>query len=106
MTPHPVHLRKGGHIITYQPEPNPVRCQQSTQVVENLIDQDGNVIPITITTYGAADYLPPPKKNTYLIVSKIIAEKFRGKRKDLLIPNGVQVNQSGTITGCISLTKI
>jgi len=104
-TPHPIKILKVGIQIEFPPEEISARCIQSTKVVETVEDiNSGILFSLTATTYGEVIGLPDPEEGTHYIVSKIVAERCK-KRKDLLIPNGVQVDSKGNVTGCISLSK-
>jgi len=106
LTTHPIDIKKGGLTLTIPPSGVVARCSQKTETIETVKDEiSGILIPITQTVYGQVEGLPHKQKDTYYIVSKIVAEKF-SKRKDLLIPNGVQVDSIGRTTGCLSLSLI
>lgn len=62
-------------------------------------------VPITSTRMGDVTGLPEKKKDTYYIVSRVVAEACKD-RNDLLIPNESIIDSYGRIIGCKSLARI
>ncbi len=79
LTPHVVNLENG---ISYAPTGVIARV--------NFIEKERQ--PFNILVSGVVQGLPSPKKNTYLIVSAIVAKECRGRR-DLLCSNSAKAKR-------------
>ena len=104
LTPHDVNIYyKDRLICTFPPSFIVARCQKETKVVGYCQLGLGKYVQITETKFGDVDGLPEPKEGVLLIVSKLVAEKYKGIRNDLVITNGhIRVN-NGEVKGCSSL---
>jgi len=109
LTPHVISIynREGTEVLLELPAyPKQVRCKMTTDIIGySQIDHNGKVVPIdnTLTHFDDVINLPDPKPGIIFIVSKLVAEKMKGKRDDLRIANGTMRNESKTIIGCRSL---
>ena len=101
LTPHTVTLLKQNlNILTTIPSSgNAVRCSQQTINTGFIGD-----IPITSTTFGEVIGLPEEKEGVYYIVSRLVMSACPN-RKDLLVPNELQKDDTERIIGCLSLTN-
>jgi len=110
LTGHPVNIYRNDimgsanpEFITSYPSAGCVRVHQKTLTRERVMDQSGNIIPITTNVY-TEPLLPPQEPGKLYIVSLIVANLFRD-RDDLVIPNGF-IHLDKTKVGCISLAKL
>ena len=77
------------------------RCLMTRKVLEEI---DG--IEIRFVDFGEVTGLPDPVPNTFYIVSQIVASALKGKRDDLLIPDGAIRDEKGQIIGCTGLARV
>ena len=99
-TPHTINILQGNAIIKY-PSIGIARCIPFKEYLYNI-----NGIEVYKMSYGEVTGLPAEEENTILIVSKIVAECMKDKRKDLLIVNEVVKDENGIILFCKSLSKL
>ena len=103
LTPHDINIvnNAGEVIITYPPMGVIPRLREILRDYGDLLT---NVypIPVEIVSYGETLNLPDQELNTYLIVSKMIADANL-KRTDLLFPGELVRNDKGQIIGCKTL---
>ncbi len=62
-------------------------------------------VDIMQKSFSEIEGLPEPKKDTYYIVSALVAGAAKD-RKDLLIPNELVRDEKGRIIGCKNLARI
>ena len=104
LTPHDVHIfYKENLICTFPPSFIVARCRKSTEVTGYVKMGLGKYVQITHTTFSEVDGLPEPKEGVLYIVSKLVAEKYKGIRNDLVITNGHIRLEDGSVKGCSSL---
>ena len=99
-TPHPVCVC----CEVIKPQPNPARVKQEVKEIET-ISFHGKEIPITVSTYSDGVYIPARKDGIIHVVSKIVAEAYPD-RDDFVIPNEIERDENGNITGCKSLAVL
>jgi len=104
LTPHPITILSDGGSISIAPADKPVRCTVSTIRV-GTINFEGVEIPLTSSKFGKVEGLPDPQPDTFLIVSRVVAEALP-EREDLLIPNESVRDQEGRIIGVRSLSSL
>ena len=97
LTPHQIKIIGDK---TYPPDGVVARCKATTKSAGEIAG-----IPITRTVMGEVEGLPHQKKDTILIVSRIIAEALP-QRDDLFIPNETVRDEKGQIIGCRSLCTL
>jgi hypothetical protein len=107
LTGHPITIldNEGNRIVTIPASNQVPRCIQKTQHLDTVKFR-GKDIPITSTLYMPPMYMPEPQQGTYFIVSKLIAERLHGVRRDLLIANGIVRDPNGGKMGCKSLAVL
>ena len=98
LTPHPINIEGYGEI---PPSGKIARASEQRKKIGEI-----NGITVNVVTLGNVVDLPPPKPNTFYIVSRVVAEAERGKRKDLLIPDESIRDASGKIIGAKSFAII
>jgi hypothetical protein len=104
LTPHDIHIYyKDELICTFPISYIVARCQKSTEIRGYVKIGLGKYVQITKTTYSVVDGLPEPKPGVLYIVSKLVAEKYRDTRTDLVITNGHIRLEGGEVKGCSSL---
>lgn len=82
-----------------------VRCPLRTETEEWVQIADTNIkVPLTKTTYSDPE-LPAPHPYTLYLVSEVVARRFKEKRDDLRIVNGL-VKIAGKTVGCRSLGRV
>lgn len=81
-------------------------CVRLASKIEQLttIETDTIEVPVTITTYGRAENLPPQKAGIWLIVSQVVVQAL-WERPDLLFPNELIRDERGRVVGCQSLGR-
>lgn len=107
LTPHQVVVSPSGDItqsITLESEGSPSRVTAKRTVIAYL-QVDSLDIPIHALHYDGVPDLPNEVEGTFLIVSRLVAERFL-KRKDLLIPDELIRDDSGTVVACQSLSSL
>lgn len=102
LTPHPINVvdKYGKVIMTFPPSGLVARCDVDLEL-DKVLEIDGVEIPIYRTTFGEVSNLPREEPDTFYIVSAAVA-KAEIERRDLLIPNDLLRDKSGTIIGCHS----
>jgi len=90
--------------VTYPPAGFVARANYDTTLVENVIDQFGNLVSVTKTRYRISKPLPPPQEGVLYIVSKVIADILYGTRDDLRIVSGKLYDTEGRIIGVRGLS--
>jgi hypothetical protein len=104
LTPHDVHIfYKDNLICTFPPSFIVARCNKTTEVVGYCKVGLNRFVQIAKTKYLEVEGLPEPKEGLLYIVSKLVAEKFKGIRNDLVITNGHIRLENGEVKGCSSL---
>ena len=103
MTPHDVNLLdlNNNKIHTYKSQGS-VRLEQKDEIIGNIIDSDGLIIPITTTSFGQPNEIGDSKPNRLYIVSRMVLNELRGKRFDLITPNQIVKDDNNHIIGCRS----
>ena len=107
LTPHQVVVSPSGDMtrsITLESEGSPSRVTAKRTVITHL--QVGSLaIPLHAVHYDGVPDLPNEVEGTFLIVSRLVAERFL-ERKDLLIPDELIRDDSGTVVACQSLSSL
>lgn len=88
----------------------PLRVYPAAEVPARVVldyENDGVADGICIFRLKAKDILslPEPKKDTWYIVSKIVAQACPD-RSDLLIPDGMVRDKNGAVVGCIDFSRV
>jgi len=111
LTPHAVHVVNddGAVLITVPPDPaGPARCSTTRQSAGTLDlagpGGDPVQVPVTATTFGAVQGLPPAAPGVTLVVSRIILGACPD-RADLVVPDDVVRDDAGAIVGCRSFAR-
>ena len=95
-TPHKINIIKpSGTNETLEPSGILPRLKETTDGAPNMIVSG---VPVTNQYLQGVENLPEPKPETYLIVSKLVAQAA-GTRSDLLVPATVR-DSTGKIIGC------
>ena len=111
LTPHAINLvtDSGDELLTIEPSGPVARVSQDTKSLA-VFNFDGIDVPITYNVYGDVEGLPAPSEDTQYIVSAMVAQAVKGKRKgrrnDVLVPNESVRDESGRIIGCKSLARV
>lgn len=102
LTPHVIAIvdSDGKEIRTF--EPSGMLARVSVKI-EKIGEIDG--ISITQSKFSDIEGLPAPSKDTYYIVSSLVASRCP-ERNDVFIPNESVRDGKGRIIGCRSLGKI
>lgn len=100
LTPHTVTITgaDGTVLLTVAPSGTVARCAVSTRIVDVI---DG--IEIRENVFGEASGVPEPQKDTYYLVSRLVATACN--RSDLLVPDGAVRDEQGRIIGCTGLSR-
>ncbi len=107
LTPHQVVVSPSGDLtqtLTLESEGSPSRVTVNRTVITYL-QVDSLAIPIHAVHYDGVPDLPDEVEGTFLVVSRLVAERFL-KRKDLLIPDELIRDDSGTVVACQSLSSL
>ncbi|RLF66767.1 MAG: hypothetical protein DRN30_01515 [Thermoplasmata archaeon] len=105
LTPHEVTLvGEDGKVIATFPSEGLLRLSQKTERVGTISVGDGVEIPITETTFGGIEALPPREEGTIYIVSALTCQAAPD-RDDFYIPNQTVRDENGRIIGCRSLSR-
>lgn len=88
----------------------PLRAYPAAEVPARVVvdyENDGVADGICIFRLEVKDILglPEPKKDTWYIVSKIVAQACP-ERSDLLIPDGIVRDKSGAVVGCVNFSRV
>lgn len=88
----------------------PLRAYPAGEVPARVVvdyENDGVADGICIFRLEVKDILglPEPKKDTWYIVSKIVAQACP-ERSDLLIPDGMVRGKSGAVVGCVNFSRV
>ncbi|MCY4128087.1 MAG: hypothetical protein OXG15_02465 [Gammaproteobacteria bacterium] len=104
-TPHPVNVRStDGGFVTIWGNEFPSRASIRTHVLGTTVI-DGHPVEINRVAYGDVEGLPDPQRDTFYIVSRIVAEACPD-RVDLLVTGKAIRNGSGSVVACEGLRKI
>lgn len=105
LTPHGVRIiNKDGKVAITFPSEGSLRLS-STRVRESTLTlSDGVEIPITKTSFGGIDSLPPKEEGTIYIVSSLVCQACPD-RPDFYIPDDTIRDENGVIIGCRSLSR-
>ncbi len=79
----------------------PARC-----ITERKFSRFVSGIPVYKIIFKEVIDLPAVKENVFYIVSSIVAEAMRGKRTDLLIPEGIFGDETGKFVNCRGLNRV
>lgn len=60
---------------------------------------NGEKVPLTYTMFLGCEGLPEERSDTFLIVSRLVAQAFPD-RSDLLVPTGLVRDKDGVVRGC------
>ena len=106
LTPHTLTVSAtDGQVISIAPSGTIARCSQSVSVVDT-VTVDGHEIQVTSVILGDVTDLPDPEEGTVFIVSRLVADKMKDSRKDLLIPGPLLRDKEGKVIGCDGFTRI
>lgn len=105
LTNREITILKGDETITFPRPSLPARANMS-RVIENEVETEtGLTIPITVTTFGNVQNLPPQKEGVAYIVSYPVAKALQGQRSDVYIVEDLIRDASGNIIGARSLSR-
>lgn len=104
VTPHDIHiLHQGARPEESWDEIIPASGQVARcEIYRKQVDTLKN-IPIFHLHYGIVQGLPSPQKETFYIVSSIVAQAMKQTRNDLLVPVDFVRDDEGNIIGCQAL---
>ena len=106
LTPHTLTVSAtDGKIISIAPSGTVARCNQTVSVVDT-VTVDGHKIQVTSVILGDVTDLPDPQDGTVFIVSRLVADKMRDSRKDLLIPGPLLRDKDGKVIGCDGFSRV
>ena len=102
LTPHNINVMDENKNILQVIESSGIaRCKEIIKVTGSI-----NNVDIIEKSFGEVEGLLSVNKNTYYIVSMLVATALKGQRSDLLIPGNVVRNEKGQVIGCTSLAVI
>lgn len=85
-----------------KPHGDPIRIYQDTELLYTINDVPVKVIRNTMPD---EDVLPPIEEGTIYIVSRLVADVYKGLRDDLVFPYDFIRDTKGKIKGCTSLAR-
>lgn len=94
LTPHDINLYRDGKLVQTLKSEGVARCSVESKKIAEINDY-----PIYENFFGEISGLPEPQKDTYFIVSRIVAEAAKN-RTDLLIVDKTIRDENGKIIGC------
>lgn len=102
LTPHAVIIvnADGETVRTFEPSGQLARVSATTEKIDEI---DG--IAITQSKFSDVTGLPKAEKDTFYIVSSLVASRCKD-RTDVLIPNESVRDDKGRIIGCRSLGRV
>jgi len=102
-TPHPISIMLQGEILEIPAAKQPLRLKEEVKFTGIA----GN-IPLFKKEFILNDDLPPEdeKGEILFIVPALVAQLFRQKRKDLVVPHEFVRDTNGNIIGCQGLAFI
>lgn len=110
-TPHKLTLLDGDdNVIAELESEGSARVQTFERFSEQLVFGNSD-IPVVETEFGKVQGLPEPERDTFLVVSRIVAAALP-YRDDLLVPNtsptnsGAVRDEEGRIKGVRSLVRL
>ena len=104
-------IKKSGIVPRVKEVENKIDVFKASVTRESEIETDGYdngwhlYVDIMEKSFLEVEGLPEPKKDTYYVVSALVAGAAKN-RNDLLIPNDIVRDEKGRIIGCRSLAKI
>ena len=104
-------IKKSGIVPRVKEVENKIEVFKASVTRESEIETDGYdngwhlYVDIMEKSFLEVEGLPEPKKDTYYVVSALVAGAAKN-RNDLLIPNDIVRDDQGRIIGCRSLAKI
>ena len=101
LTCHDITLYKNDEIALTIKASGLARCKEEMHKVDEI-----SGFPIYSNTYGEVYGLPEEEEGKLYILSKIVAEALKGKRKDLLIVADTVRDESGRIIGAKGFARI
>lgn len=104
LTPHPLMFYKEGEVVLVMPPDGPAVRVEESRVYDKKVFIDGHAITVLKKTLGEVKNLPEKQDDTYLIVSKVVAD-VAPDRDDLLYPDVVVRDDDGLIIGCQVLAR-
>lgn len=118
LTPHDVNIYRDSDLDEYRRVRFGCRpycvIPPATQPTARIITQerpvdslsvDGMEIPLNEKVMSHIQNLPAPAKDTYYIVSTIVAT-YAPHRADLLVPTGNVRSRNGVIVGCTGFSRM
>jgi hypothetical protein len=109
LTDHPVVLTdEYGETAVIEPSGRVARVHTQTIEHSRLLipfknKAGGLRVPVRQFIFGAIFNLPPPKKGTVYIISRMLKMRVPD-RDDCLVPDGIQRNEKGEIMNCNGLS--
>ena len=104
-TPHTITMIGSlNEIVLELPSKGVARCKSTRYAVGQI-----NGIPMNRTVFGNIEGLPNPKDDTYIIVSRIVAEaaaEAENPRNDLIIVDDTVRGADGQIIGARAFARI
>ena len=82
---------------------SPLRISSSTQRVGEIITDTGIKIPVSVTSFGGIENLPPKEEGVIYVVSLLTCQAAPD-RDDFYIVNETVRDKDGRIVGCRSLS--
>lgn len=99
-TPHKICFKmEDGSFSCIEPDKNPFRLEADQKEVGYI---DGIKI---FHTRLKKTKLPKEEEGVYYIVSSLVLDKYKNRRKDLLAPARLIRDENGVVIGCEGLTR-
>ena len=104
-------IKKSGIVPRVKEVENKIDVFKASVTRESEIETDGYdngwhlYVDIMEKSFLEVEGLPEPKKDTYYVVSALVAGACKN-RDDLVVPNDIVRDEKGRIIGCRSLAKI
>jgi hypothetical protein len=103
LTPHAVQIITPWGNVELQPDPPVARLRQRAREAGS-VEVDGTSVDLFDIAAEGVDDLPPPRPDTWLVVSRLVAETCP-ERSDLVFPYGEVRDHAGRVIGCTALGR-
>jgi hypothetical protein len=103
LTSHDVVVVQGDRHVTIKSAG--VARRESHQVKVGTVEVEGMEVTILRTVIGDTLNLPAPAPDTFYVVSRVLAQA-NPDRDDLLVPESLLRDRSGSIIGCTKFGRI
>ncbi len=113
LTPHPITIcdEKCHPVLTLPPSGRVARVRQERKMIKILqmiqrideVTEDLVMVPVVETEFGEVEGLPDPRKGVVYLVSSVVLEAVKDKRKDVVAPDtgpgSVCRDENGRVVG-------